>query len=167
MLIAGDLNVAPEPIDVWEPKRTAKLPGCLPHERAWIRECQPGGLVLFARNVYGQKIFHRVQDYPWTELYAFHSMFFTDTMACGSEWACWDGTAWRYQEHHVTGSLRYYRKHFLTLLGFSDVAAARAAVVRARHSCNVCVSGFWTYTCLPALIAAIAARRFTRPYPKC
>ena len=37
-------------------------------------------------------------------------------------------TAWRYQEHHVTGSLRYYRKHFLTLLAFDDVAVARAAV---------------------------------------
>ena len=58
--------------------------------------------VLWARDVHGEKIFHRVQDYPWTELYAFHSMYFTDTMACGSEWACWDGTAWQY--HRLNGA---------------------------------------------------------------
>ena len=59
--------------------------------------------VFWARNVLGEKIFHRIQDYPWTELYAFHSMYFTDTMACGSEWACWDGTAWRY--HRLNGAV--------------------------------------------------------------
>lgn len=58
--------------------------------------------VFWAQDVLGEKIFHRVQDYPWTQLYAFHSMYFTDTMSCGSEWACWDGTAWQY--HRLNGA---------------------------------------------------------------
>lgn len=65
---------------------------------AWIDQQH----VFWAQNVLGEKIFHRVQDYPWTQLYAFHSMYFTDTMPCGSEWACWDGTAWQY--HHLNGA---------------------------------------------------------------
>lgn len=40
-------------------------------------------------------------------------------------------TAWRYQEHHVTGSLKYYRKQFLTLLELEspDAAAAVQAAI--------------------------------------
>ena len=65
---------------------------------AWVDQQH----VFWAQNVLGEKIFHRIQDYPWTELYAFHTMYFTDTMSCGSEWACWDGTNWRY--HHLNGA---------------------------------------------------------------
>jgi hypothetical protein len=37
-------------------------------------------------------------------------------------------SAWRYQEHHVTGSLKYYRKQFLTLLACESVEGARHAL---------------------------------------
>jgi hypothetical protein len=36
--------------------------------------------------------------------------------------------AWRYQEHQVTGSLRYYRKQFLTLLACESADAAQRAL---------------------------------------
>jgi len=52
--------------------------------------------IFFAQNVYGEKIFHRIQDYPASELYALHDIYFLNTMACGSEWACWDGSQWVY-----------------------------------------------------------------------
>jgi hypothetical protein len=58
--------------------------------------------VLYAQNVYGKKIFHRIQDYPWTELFAFQDLYFMETMACGSEWACPDGQQWKY--HRLNGS---------------------------------------------------------------
>ena len=58
--------------------------------------------IFYTQNVYGNKIFHKVQDYPWVDFFAFHTMYFMDTMACGSEWACWDGTQWVY--HHLNGS---------------------------------------------------------------
>ena len=58
--------------------------------------------IFFAQNVYGEKIFHRVQDYSATEFYAFHDLYFLNTMSCGSEWACWDGTKWVY--HRLNGA---------------------------------------------------------------
>src|SRR5262249_16285330 len=58
--------------------------------------------VLFAQNVYGKKIFHRIQDYPATDLFAFQDVYFMETMSCGSEWTCWDGTKWGY--HDVNGA---------------------------------------------------------------
>jgi hypothetical protein len=58
--------------------------------------------VLHAQNVYGKKIFHRIQDYPYTELFAFQDIYFMETMACGSEWACFDGQQWVY--HRLNGS---------------------------------------------------------------
>lgn len=58
--------------------------------------------VLYAQNVYGKKIFHRIQDYPATDLFAFQDLYFLETMACGSEWACWDGQRWNY--HRLNGS---------------------------------------------------------------
>jgi hypothetical protein len=58
--------------------------------------------VLWAQNVYGKRIYHRVQDYPYLELYAFHDAYFLETMACGSEWVCWDGSQWVY--HRLNGS---------------------------------------------------------------
>jgi exodeoxyribonuclease III len=50
VVVAGDLNVAPEPIDVWEPKRSAKLSGCLPHERRWIADVLGLGFVDVVRH---------------------------------------------------------------------------------------------------------------------
>lgn len=52
--------------------------------------------IFYDQNVYGYKIFHQIQDYPWTQFFAFQKIFFLDTMACGSEWACYDGTQWVY-----------------------------------------------------------------------
>lgn len=60
VVIAGDLNVAPKPIDVWEPKRTAKLSGCLPHERAWIADLVGMGFVDVVRERRGPT------PGPWT-----------------------------------------------------------------------------------------------------
>jgi hypothetical protein len=57
---------------------------------------------LYAQNVYGKKIFHRIQDYPWNELFAFQDVYFMETMACGSEWACFDGAQWVY--HRLNGA---------------------------------------------------------------
>lgn len=37
-------------------------------------------------------------------------------------------SAWRYQEHHVTGSLKYYRKQFLTLLECESGEGVRQAL---------------------------------------
>ncbi len=58
--------------------------------------------IFYAQNVYGEKIFHRIQDYPTTDLFAFQDLYFLDTMSCGSEWACWDGQQWHY--HHLNGA---------------------------------------------------------------
>jgi len=58
--------------------------------------------IFYAQNVYGQKIFHKIQDYPTSQLYAFQSLYFMETMSCGSEWACWDGTKWVY--HRLNGA---------------------------------------------------------------
>ena len=58
--------------------------------------------IFYAQNVYGEKIFHRIQDYPASELYAFQDLYFLNTMSCGSEWACFDGTQWVY--HRLNGA---------------------------------------------------------------
>lgn len=58
--------------------------------------------VFHSQNVYGNKIFHRIQDYPWTELFAFQYLYFMKTMDCGSEWACPDGSGWKY--HNLNGA---------------------------------------------------------------
>ncbi len=58
--------------------------------------------IFYSQNVYGQKIFHKIQDYPSSQLYAFQSLYFMETMSCGSEWACWDGTKWVY--HRLNGA---------------------------------------------------------------
>ncbi len=58
--------------------------------------------IFYSQNVYGQKIFHKIQDYPTSQLYAFQSLYFMETMSCGSEWACWDGTKWVY--HRLNGA---------------------------------------------------------------
>jgi hypothetical protein len=58
--------------------------------------------IFYAQNVYGEKIFHRIQDYPAGDFFAFQSLYFLDTMPCGSEWACWDGTKWVY--YRLNGS---------------------------------------------------------------
>ncbi|HYN15352.1 MAG TPA: Ig-like domain-containing protein, partial [Terriglobales bacterium] len=58
--------------------------------------------IFYAQNVYGEKIFHRIQDYQWTQFFAFQSMYFLNTMACGSEWVCWDGSQYVY--YHLNGS---------------------------------------------------------------
>lgn len=60
VVIAGDLNVAPQGLDVWEPKRTAKLSGCLPHERAWIADLAALGFVDVLRARRG------AEPGPWT-----------------------------------------------------------------------------------------------------
>jgi hypothetical protein len=59
--------------------------------------------IFFTQNVYGKKIYDRVQNYEWSEYFAFHKLYFLDTMSCGSEWACWDGQQWVY--YHLNGSL--------------------------------------------------------------
>ena len=41
---------------------------------------------------------------------------------------------------------------------WETILASFAAICSARHSCNVCVSGFCVYTCLPALIARIVGQ---------
>ncbi|TML08512.1 MAG: hypothetical protein E6G39_17755 [Actinobacteria bacterium] len=58
--------------------------------------------IFYAQNVYGEKIFHRIQDYTASELYAFQDLYFLNTMSCGSEWACYDGTQWVY--HRLNGA---------------------------------------------------------------
>lgn len=58
--------------------------------------------VFHSQNVYGNKIFHRIQDYPWTELFAFQYLIFMKTMDCGSEWICPEGSGWKY--HNLNGS---------------------------------------------------------------
>ena len=58
--------------------------------------------IFFAQNVYGKKIFHRIQDYPYLDVFAFQDLYFMETMSCGSEWACYDGTKWNY--HRLNGA---------------------------------------------------------------
>lgn len=58
--------------------------------------------IFYAQNVYGKKIYHRIQDYPYTDLFAFQDLYFMETMPCGSEWACFDGTQWNY--HRLNGA---------------------------------------------------------------
>jgi hypothetical protein len=59
--------------------------------------------IFYCQNVYGEKIFHSIQDYQWTQFFAFQSLYFLNTMSCGSEWACWTGTEWEYYD--LNGSL--------------------------------------------------------------
>jgi hypothetical protein len=61
---------------------------------AWIDQQS----MFYDRNVFGEKIFHQIQDYPWTQLFAFQNIHFLETMSCGSEWACWDGQKWVYYD---------------------------------------------------------------------
>lgn len=58
--------------------------------------------VFYSQNVYEEKIFHQIQDYPWNEFFSFQDLYFMKTMSCGSEWACWDGNQWIY--HNLNGS---------------------------------------------------------------
>lgn len=66
--------------------------------REWIDKQH----IFYAQNVYGQKIFHDIQDYPSVEFFVLHRMFFMNTMSCGSEWACYVGQQWAY--HNLNGS---------------------------------------------------------------
>lgn len=69
------------------------------NSREWIDKQN----IFYTQNVYGKKILNDLQDYPWNENFiAFQNIQFVETMPCGSEWACWDGTAWVY--HHLNGS---------------------------------------------------------------
>jgi hypothetical protein len=54
--------------------------------------------IFHCQNVYGEKIYHRIQDYPWTQFFAFQNLYFLNTMSCGSEWACWNGSQWVYYD---------------------------------------------------------------------
>lgn len=54
--------------------------------------------IFYCQKVYGEKIFHKIQDYQWTQFFAFQSLYFLNTMFCGSEWACWDGSEWVYYD---------------------------------------------------------------------
>ena len=58
--------------------------------------------IFYDQNVYGEKIFHRIQDYPYNDFFAFQDLYFLNTMSCGSEWACYDGTQWRYYDLNGT-----------------------------------------------------------------
>ncbi|MGB9106500.1 MAG: Ig-like domain-containing protein [Terriglobales bacterium] len=61
--------------------------------------------IFYCQKVYGEKIYHRIQDYQWTQFFAFQKLYFLNTMSCGSEWACWDGSAWVYYD--LNGSQGY------------------------------------------------------------
>jgi Bacterial Ig domain len=54
--------------------------------------------IFYDQNVYGDKIFHQIQDYPTAQFFAFQKLFFLDTMACGSEWVCLDGQTYDYYD---------------------------------------------------------------------
>lgn len=58
--------------------------------------------IFYSQNVYGQKIFHDIQDYPYLQFFAFDKIYFLNTMSCGSEWACWNGKEWVY--HRLNGA---------------------------------------------------------------
>ena len=60
----------------------------------WIQQQN----IFYDQNVYGDKVFNQIQDYPWTQFFAFQNIYFLDTMSCGSEWACWNGSAWVYYD---------------------------------------------------------------------
>jgi Bacterial Ig domain len=54
--------------------------------------------IFYDQNVYGDKIFHQIQDYPTSQFFAFQKLFFLDTMSCGSEWVCLDGQTYDYYD---------------------------------------------------------------------
>lgn len=61
--------------------------------------------IFWCRNVYGNKIFHSLQDYPtYSDYYIIHKMFFTKTMFCGSEWACYNYTSNKWVEYNMNGA---------------------------------------------------------------
>lgn len=62
------------------------------------------------------------QEAPFSEFYNHHYLpdLMRDVPALRS--------AWRYQEHHVAGSLKYYRKQFLTIFECESAQAAEQAV---------------------------------------
>lgn len=55
VVLVGDYNVAPEDIDVYDPKALAGESGFLPEERAWFREFLKSGFVDTYRHIYPQE----------------------------------------------------------------------------------------------------------------
>ncbi|SEO25580.1 hypothetical protein SAMN02990966_01388 [Rhodospirillales bacterium URHD0017] len=62
------------------------------------------------------------QEAPFSEFY--HHRYIPDLMRAAPAIR----SARRYQEHHVTGSLKYYRKQFVTLLECDSVESARGVL---------------------------------------
>jgi hypothetical protein len=67
---------------------------------AWIND----NYIYYAKDVIGEKIFHNLQNYQTaTNYFVFQNLYFTDTMWCGSEWACPNDNG-DYTYYHLNGS---------------------------------------------------------------
>jgi exodeoxyribonuclease-3 len=60
LIITGDFNTAPMPIDLKNPKQNQKTSGFLPEERAWVQKYLDHGLVDIYRNLYPDRV-----QYTW------------------------------------------------------------------------------------------------------
>ena len=64
LILAGDFNTAPQPIDLKNPKTNQKTSGFLPEERAWVQTYLDHGFVDVFRHLYPD----RVQYTWWTNI---------------------------------------------------------------------------------------------------
>lgn len=65
VVLGGDYNVAPQPIDLARPKENEGNPGYLPEERAWMAEFLQAGWVDTFRELYPERV-----KYSWWSLRA-------------------------------------------------------------------------------------------------
>ncbi len=60
LILAGDFNTAPMPIDLARPKENAKTSGFLPEEREWVQKFLDHGFVDVYRHLYPERV-----QYTW------------------------------------------------------------------------------------------------------
>ena len=60
LIITGDFNTAPSPIDLKNPKQNQKTSGFLPEERAWVQKYLDHGFVDIYRKLYPDRV-----QYTW------------------------------------------------------------------------------------------------------
>src|SRR5258707_10961995 len=88
---------------------------------------RPPRSTLFPYTTLFRSIFHRIQDYTASELYAFQELYFLNTMSCGSE----DRKSTRLNSSHANISYAVFclkKKNFL----MSDSLSGRTASGRRR-----------------------------------
>jgi len=77
--------------------------------------------------------------------------------------ACGVRSTWRYQEHQVTGSLRYYRKQFITIHECGTAAEAEALVTLLQQHAAAGALGEWAPSIVEAEPPCLYVERWAHP----